>query len=280
MLLIALDQKSRPTDPSSQLIAQHGSLFAPIAKLVPLLIMAMLLIGGTGCTSTRTLSFASSESQSPVYEQGVAVLQSQQTNGVVVRVLTPEFTSETNSLPALLIYVSNGTDKSFDFSANDIEVLSGKSRVKVYSYEEMQKRIKRESALLAFALAMNAAGQSMQASMPKTSYTSGSVNAYGAGGYSYANYSGYTTTYNPAAAASAQAQINANMMNQMSMVATTRSIQLNDTGSFLRRNTVMPGKMAGGVVKLHAQHIKKGKPLRLRVTAGGEAHEFALDVGK
>lgn len=245
----------------------------PHLPLVLLLASSALI---SGCVSQRSLSV--SDDSRAAYEQGVAVLRSSKTNLVVVRLLSSEFSNETNAMPAFFVAVANGTDNAIDFSTANVTATSGGERVKVYSFEDVQKRIKREAALMAFAVAMNAAGQSMQASMPQTSYSSGSVNAYGTGGYARANYSGYATTYNPAATAAAQAQINANSQNQMAMIAAARNAQLNDTGALLRRNTVAPGNVAGGVVKLHAQDIRSGHPLVLTVTVGPEVHEFKFNV--
>lgn len=247
------------------------------SSIIPLAIAVVLV---TGCVSTKTVTVSSASPVRATYEQGTAVLKSQKTNGVVVRVLTGQFSKETHALPAFYVAVSNAGEKEIDFSTANVSALSGKNRVEVYTFEAMEKKIKREAAMMAFALAMNSASQSMAASMPQTTHSSGSVYATGTGGSARAVYSGTTTTYNPAAASAAQAQINAQTMNQMSMVASARDIQLNNLGSMLRRNTLAPGAFAGGVVKLHAEDIQSGEPLKLVVSVGGEPHEFVFDIGK
>jgi len=214
------------------------------------------------------------------YEQGVAILKSEKTHGVVLRILSTSFSNETRELPALLVGFANGSDHSIDFSTQNISCRSGDRVVKVYTFDELETKIKREAALLAFALAMNSASQSMAASMPQQTYSSGTVSAYGSGGYAHGSYSGYSTTYNPAASAAAQAQINANTMNMMTAVASSRNIQLNSLSSLLRRNTVSPGEFVSGVVKLHAEDIVAGQPLRLVVSLGSEQHEFIFDISK
>ena len=247
------------------------------SSIIPLALAAVML---TGCVSTKTIAVSSSSPVRATYEQGTAVLKSQKVSGVVVRVLTAQFTKETNALPAFYIVVSNGSEKETDFSAANVTAFSGKDRVGVYTFEEMEKKIKREAAMMAFALAMNSASQSMAASMPQTTQSSGSVYATGPGGSARAVYSGTTTTYNPAAASAAQAQINAQTMGQMSVVASARDIQLNNLGSMLRRNTLPPGAFVGGVVKLHAEDIRSGEPLKLVVALAGDSHEFVFDIGK
>lgn len=248
------------------------------SRIVFLLTFSGLLL--SGCVSTKSITVSDASPVRATYEQGTAVLKSQKTNGVVLRVLTAEFTKETNALPSFYVAISNGGDKEIDFSTTNLAAFSGKERVRVYTFEELQKKINREAAMMAFALAMNSASQSIAASMPQTTYSSGSAYASGTGGYARATYSGTTTTYNPAAAAAAQAQINAQTMNQMSMVASARDIQLNNTGSILKRNTVPPDAFAGGVIKLHAEDIRDGQPLKLIVSLGDETHEFVFDIGK
>lgn len=242
--------------------------------------IAVLACFLSGCVNSRTLAFAAGNSVAPIYEQGVPLVKSQKTNGVVVRILTSEFNNETNGLPSLFVAAYNGSTSDLDFSTENIRAESGGKPVKVYSFEQMQKRIRNEAALMAFAVAMSAAGASVQASLPQTSYTSGTINAYGTGGYARANYGAITTTYNPTAVAAAQAQINSNMMSQMSMVASSRNLQLSGTAALLRRNTIAPGAAAGGVVKLHGPDIEAGKPLRITVNLQGEIHEFLFEVGR
>jgi hypothetical protein len=54
--------------------------------------------------------------------------------------------------------------------------------------------------------------------------------------------------------------------------------QQNDLRRMLQRSTVPPRGTAGGAVKLHAEDIRSGQPLKLVVTVGGEAHEFVFEV--
>jgi hypothetical protein len=42
---------------------------------------------------------------------------------------------------------------------------------------------------------------------------------------------------------------------------------------------VAPGSTAGGIVKLDPAPIRRGQPLKLVVTVGGEAHAFVFEVG-
>ena len=233
-----------------------------------------------GCASPRSITVSNLNAVDATYDQGIAVLKSIKTHGVVIRLLTSIFSNETRELPALLVGFFNGSDHAIDFSTQNISCISGSKTVKIYTFEELEKKIKSEAALLAFALAMNSASQSMAASMPQQTYSSGTVSAYGSGGYAHGSYSGYSSTYNPAASAAAQAQINANTMNMMTAVGSSRNIQLNNLSSMLRKNTVDPGEFVSGVVKLNATDIIAGEPLRLIVSLDSENHEFIFDVSK
>jgi len=103
----------------------------------------------------------------------VPVLKSVQHNTVIVRLLTPEFSKETNSLPTFYVAVANGGEAPLDLSTANIVATSGSAAVQVYTFEDLQKRIRHDAALMAFALAMNGASQSMAAAAPQQSYTSG-----------------------------------------------------------------------------------------------------------
>ena len=131
---------------------------------------------------------------------------------------------------------------------------------------------------LAIAVALSSASQSIQASSPTYTYTSGTVSAYGSGGYARGTYSSTSTTYNSAATIAAQAQIRESTMRQMTEIVTVRDIQLERLSSMLRRNTVRKGEIVSGVIKLEAKNIKVDQPLYLTVTIGSEVHEFIFNI--
>lgn len=241
-------------------------------------VVVLAAIALCGCESTRSLEVAGDSSSQAIYENGVAILHSAKKYDVSVRVLTPSFGKQTAEYPALYVSVGNPTNATIDFSDSNISVHSGKSSVLVYSAEKYQKQIKKDAAIMAFALALNGASQAMAASAPTYSTTSGTVNTYGSRGYGTANYFGTTTTYNPAAAAAAQAQINANTAAGMASVAAARNAQLSGTAGMLSRNTVGAGGFAGGVVRLDASSISKGQPLEVTIFLPGESHSFRFDV--
>lgn len=228
---------------------------------------------------TTSLSVSANNPVAPIYENGQAVLVSKKSNDVLVKLVTYEFANSTELLPGFLVVLNNRGKQVIDFSTDNISATSGSKNVRVYSYEKLRKRIQTEATMAAIAVALNGASASMAASMPQTTYHSGTVSAYGSGGYARGSYTGTTTTYNPAASAAARSNIQANTHGQMSSVIHNRDAALSDTESMLRRNTVMPGDYAGGVVRLYAQDLQRKKPLCLRVNVQGETHEFFFDVG-
>lgn len=230
------------------------------------------------CTSS--LKVSAFNPVPPIYEQGNAVLISKKKNEVMVRLLSDRFSGATHSLPEFLVVVNNRSKSIIDFSTDNVTAMSGEKSVRIFTYEKLRKRIETEAAIQAFAAAMNGASQSISASMPQQSYHSGSAYAYGSGGYTRATYTGTTTTYNPAASAIARSNIQANTSNQISSIAMSRDAALGDTTSMLRRDTIMPGAFAGGVVKMYGQDLRRGKPLKITVQIQGELHDFYFDVGR
>jgi hypothetical protein len=248
-----------------------------ISRTLAVAILPTFCLALAGCESTRTLQVSPSNQTKVEYHGGAPLLTSFKRHGVALSLANSEFGDEIGRLPTFNIMVLNRGTEAFDFSPANISALSGETPVKIYTYEEMQKRIKHEANMLAFATALNGASRSMQASQPTTTYSSGTVNAYGSGGYATGNYYGTSTTYNPAATAAAQAQINAQTQNQVATIAATRNAQLASTGTMLRRDTVAPGQTAGATINLHAESIRSGKPLILRVTIDGESHDFVFE---
>jgi hypothetical protein len=208
------------------------------------------------------------------------VLRSQKNCNVAATIVSSSFANDLNNLPALFISFRNKSRSSIDFSTDNLSATSGGSKVKIYTYEELERIIQQQAAAMAFATAMSAASQTMAASMPQTTYSSGTASAYGSGGYAYGSYSGASTTYNPAATSAAVSQINSNAANQMRGIAETRDAQVVNLSEILRRNTVRPGEAVGGLVKFKNSDLKTGKPFRLVATVNGENHEFLFEVGK
>jgi len=243
----------------------------------PILGLALVLLGS--CSSS--LSVSPNNPVPPIYEQGDPVLVSRKKHDVMVRLISHAFSSSIHDLPSFLVVLKNRGNSTLEISEANVTGLSGSKPVRVYNPEKLRKKIQTEAAILAMSAALSGASQSIAASMPQQTYTSGSAYAYGSGGsYARANYSGVASTYNPAATNLAISQINANTANEVDAIASNRNSALADTSTMLQRNTLFPGQTAGGVVKLYGQDMSRGKPLKLVVTIDGELHEFLFDIGK
>lgn len=59
--------------------------------------------------------------------------------------------------------VLNGTEKPFNFSAEDIDVYVDNKPIKVSTYDELVAEVKRQRAFAAFAIALSGVAQSMNA---------------------------------------------------------------------------------------------------------------------
>jgi hypothetical protein len=239
--------------------------------------LSLVLLGS--CSSS--LSVSPNNPVPPIYEQGDPVLVSLKKHEVMVRLISHGFSSSIHDLPSFLVVFKNRGNLNLEISETNVTGLCGSKSVRVYSAEKLRKKIQTEAVMLAMSAALSGASQSIAASMPQQTYSSGSAYAYGSGGgYARANYSGVASTYNPAATNLAISQINANTANEVNAIASNRHSALADTSTMLQRNTLFPGRIAGGVVKLYGQDLSRGKPLKLVVTIDGEQHEFLFDIGK
>jgi hypothetical protein len=239
--------------------------------------LSLVLLGS--CSSS--LSVSPNNPVPPIYEQGDPVLVSRKKHEIMVRLISHGFSSSIHDLPSFLVVLKNRGNSTLEISEANVTGLCGSKAVRVYNAEKLRKKIQTEAAILAMSAALEGASQSIAASMPQQTYSSGSAYAYGSGGsYARANYSGMTTTYNPAATNAAISQINANTANEVGAIASNRNSALADTSTMLQRNTLFPGRIAGGVVKLYGQDMSRGKQLKLVVTIDGEQHEFLFDIGK
>ncbi len=255
-------------------------------KYILLLYIIFTIIFLASCTMT----IRPSPNQAVEYEQGIAVLKSYKTNGAVVRLLTNEFKSE--NPPAFYVAVANYSDKPFLFSTDNISLTTNGRLIKVFTYEDLKRKIELDQALMGLAIGLNAMSQSMMAAQPSYSYTSGyannsfygNFNNWSSGnwgnfrGTSHGYYSSSTTTYDPAKTAIAQSAINANMTQQLAGVAATSNIQLNNLDVILQANTVNPGEYRGGVIKIDPSYITSGAHLILRIRTPQDNHEFYFDI--
>lgn len=230
-----------------------------------------------GCTTTRTLSASPSNEAAAMSEQGMPCLRSVKANAVTVWLLTSKYRSDPREFnpPVLRVLVRNGGDKAFTLSTDSIAASSGTSSVRVITSEEYRREIgRREQELLQGVdgtVAKRLAGEEALREYADTLAPQTEIGAQGElmHGFSWREYDSMTV---------AKAGIETEAETQRAAIRGWSEKLLDDAPMMLTRITVAPGLMAGGLVKLDPSQIRRGQPLRLVVTVGGEAHEFLFDV--
>jgi hypothetical protein len=229
-----------------------------------------------GCTTTRTLTVSGLNPIAPTYEHGVPCLQSARTNTVTLWLLSPEYRADIRELapPAFRVLVRNGGDRVFEFSPDCITASWGGTAVHVFTAGEYSREIDRQAEILVHMVDIGAAGAKEKADQFEAyAATPGTVVSQGKVLYDF-------STVEHGSASDAKAQIDAATVSRRAEIETWRKNLRNEAQMMLGRQTVAPGAMAGGIVKLEPSRIQRGRPLRLVVAAGGETHEFFFDVGR
>ncbi len=188
------------------------------------------------------------------------------------------------------VMVKNLSRFPFNFGTENVGATnqSGKP-VKVYSREKLESEARTQAALMALAVGMNAAAQSFQAAQPSQTYYSGTYagsanyNAFGRNnafvgnisGTQSGQFSGVATTYNPAASAAANAQIQSNMIGQLGLVEQAKRGNLAQARNVLATTTVNPGATHSGVVV-----TDKTKEISISVSISGDNHSAHFELQK
>ncbi len=236
------------------------------SRYVVLLVVPVIAFFVSGCATAR-LDLPEAMKDSVRYESGCPVLISEKTNAVLLSFSTIPFNRQQNA--AVFIQVKNNSSEPFNISPRNVgATLDGKT-LKVYTYEELKKKIETDAAWQAFAVALNGMSASIRAAQPRTSSTFGTT--------SYGTYSGFSTTFEPAATAQAQAVIDANTNQQITAIEAGRNAKLSGLQSLLRLTTVQPDQVKGGVVQIEPP-VASSKPKTLRITVSTPADEHAFDL--
>ncbi len=239
-------------------------------KIFYLLAAGFLGIISQACVSTISLKAVPLPDQTIETQLTTKIIKSHKTNSVFVRILTEEF--DYGQKPAIYVVVGNFSNEPFEFSTKDIRINSNDTPLKVYGLKEYRRLLRREAVAMAMAVGLSAAGASMAAAAPSQTYYRGS--------FAGQNFSGYAQTYNPAAAAQAQAVINANMLNQMMAINATQQINLMALESMLKNALIKPGEIYGGVIRFDIPAFAMGetKEISLKIRTPHDAHNFSFLV--
>lgn len=243
----------------------------------PALIFSIVCLVLSGCASTLRVQPIAAPDQQTMYKDGKEAIISKKRSVVAVRPSDNTYTSEQR--PTFVVSVLNGTDKPIVFSTEDITASASGSPLKVFSYDELVAEVENQRKWAAVAAALSGMAQSMSAAQAGNQYTYGSYNTsyYGNRGYSgygSGTYSGYT--YNPAAAAQAQAAANAQMNQSFDNINSSANAALSDLSrKILKKETVLQNEWHGGYVKLQQAPIPEtSNSILLRVLLGDEEHSF------
>jgi hypothetical protein len=234
-------------------------------------ILVMMLF----CVSCGSFNIAvsPSESKKATFREGDLMLVSQKQNRVTL--MTPSKQSNDSARVSVFVEVFNGARSSFDLSTENITVVAdGKAR-KIYTYDGLKKEVALNAAIMGAATSVQAASDSLSASLPTTSYSSGQFGTYGVPSTS-GTYSGITTTYNPAATAAAQTAVNRNLDEKMNQIGATTSSRMVGIQSVMRKTTIPPGQQYGGKIIFQKPSITKPKETTISVTLPSETHTFKL----
>ena len=234
----------------------------------------LAVLGCGGCTTARTLSASPANRAAPLSDQGGLGLRSTKGNEVTVWVLTPEFRSDPREFnpPSFRVLVHNGGAQPFALSADNITAFSGSSPVHVTTPAEYHAAVM-QWARVQLEKVYGQADKARAGSdnVQKVAETVDYQRSVGMRGQVL-----YDTFDHPA-------ETNHHVMEQAKVQGAEIRAQaerlLNESQEMLTAATVAPGQTAGGLVKLEPAQIRRGQPLRLVVTAGGEKHEFVFDVG-
>ncbi len=105
-----------------------------------------LLLQGCAATKTLTLDPLALDGQQKVLQEGVETIISPRKALVAIRPGTNTYSSE--GRPTFVVTVLNGTDESFEFSTEDIQVFVDGEPHKVFTYDELVADVKRQQPLI------------------------------------------------------------------------------------------------------------------------------------
>lgn len=228
----------------------------------------------SGCAQTMKIKANPTAGQQIVYENGKELIVSKKVSALAVASLTR--TIKSNQRPRFIITYFNGASVPLNLSTENILATFNGYKAKIYTYEELVEEIESNRRSQALSAALVGASQMMNAS--GTQYHSGSYNTnyYGSGGsgYGYGTYSG--TTYDPTAAAQAQAVIQSQTMSNINSANTSAANALNELDRvILRAQTVMPQQYHGGYIVLQKLPVNKTEnKLSLVINTDNESHTF------
>lgn len=236
-----------------------------------------------GCSSLIGVTPTPGPAQRVVYQDGGVYLLSEKLHSAIVGVERTAFDSSQGLFVVVSIRPSGVTP--VNFSSENIRATIDGKEAKVLSYDELLANAERERNRRSFGVKLQQLANSMGTSNAGTSTSTyqGTTQGYVQGRNGPILIQGQTTgtitTYDPAAAAQAQAQFQENMRRQAEDINTDFTNQVASFGNALRPQTVQVGKIGVGVVQIEgAMPTGSKSTLRIEVDVAGEIHAFRLNL--
>ena len=231
----------------------------------------------SSCVSTIQMSPVAKPNQSITYKDGVPVIA---TGKKTMIEASPKANNHQSSERVKFYFsVYNGSAGPVNFSTENISAKIDGKELKVFSYDELVAETEKQRRSNALAVALLGVAQSINAANAGNQYTTSTykTNYYGSKGYVGSSYGTYTShTYDPAVAAVAQAQVNAQTSQNLRDINASADARLSNlTNTILKKETVYPNTWYGGFVEIEETPIPEtSNILSLTVNYAGEEALF------
>jgi hypothetical protein len=227
-------------------------------------IQSISLVALTGVLSAcAPLQITPAPGQNMVFQQGKACVIPLKQNGQKQGIGVIGTGSYEGGRAVFTVFFHNQTKSHVNFGLENITATDAKGKpLRIYTPQEITQQIRMQAAMQAMAVGLSAGCQSFAASQPSYTSYSGSYNGYSnynaynaygrplgsLQGYQNGSIYGSSTTYNPAQVAIANQAIQANAMNQMSMIGNQMQGQLGIANQMLATTTVPPNTQYAGIL--------------------------------
>lgn len=175
----------------------------------------------------------------------------EQTHAVHVRLLHREFSRRTENLPAFEIRVRNRAERPISFTPAHVSADSAGKPVRIYTAAELVRRIEKEAEQEAHEKSGERAEKILQSGSTRGDPSSAIVRIEAA-----------------------------KALDQTVASRASLDKKLAEVARSIVPVSISPGGEGSGVIRLHAEDLSEGAPLRLTVTLGDEVYPFVFDVGR
>lgn len=232
-------------------------LFSALINNTRKLMLAAAVCLLAGCTTFMTLEPGAQAKAT--YEDGLPTIVSKGEFSTV-QVMPAQHEYQKGQRIGVWVNVSNLGPESFAVDSTDVAAADGFGALRVWTYDERMKQIRREAAWAAVAAGMAAGANSANAAMQQNTATT-----YGNVGNTSFNSTTYYTDY------SAQMRADAENRRNMENLAARIKSDKEAAQLILKKNTVQPGASVTGYLLINAP---KGEPglLDLSISVGPDVH--------